>query len=96
MDFPMAALTLRVMAATIMLLSLSARAAKILCTDALIITVTLGMAMLASAAVFAGDLTSLPWLVTAHVLGVMVLQRRYGVLPLHPVLAYRRVRGYRR
>jgi hypothetical protein len=89
----MAAFTLRVMAASIMLLSLSMRASKILCTDALIIAVTLGMAMLASAAVFAGNLTPLPWLVMAHVTGVMVLQRRYGAL--HPVLAYRRIRGHR-
>jgi len=93
-NFLTAALTLRVMAVSIMLLSLGARASKLLCTDALIIAVTLGMAMLASAAFFTGNLTPMPWFVTAHVLGVLVLQHRSGAL--HPVLAYRRTRGQRR
>jgi hypothetical protein len=95
MDFHSAAFTLRVMAVTIMLLSLSLRASKIFESDTLIVAVALGMAMLSSAAVFCGDLTAFACLFTAHVLSVMTLQCSYGALPLHPVRAYRRMRGMR-
>lgn len=94
MDFDTAAFTLRTMAVTVMLISLSLRASKIMCTDALLIAVALGMAMLASASVFAGQLTASAWLFTAHVLAVLALQGSYGALPLHPVRAYRRMRGH--
>jgi hypothetical protein len=93
-DFDMAAFTLRTMAFTIMLLSISLRISKIMGNDALIIAVALGLAMLASASVFSGHLTAFAWLFTGHVVSVMVLQRTYGVLPLHPVRAYRRMRGH--
>lgn len=95
MDFQMAAFTLRVMATALMLLALSMRASRIICTDGLIIVVALGLAMLASASVFAGHLTSFAWLFTAHVVSVMVLQGSYGTLPIHPVRACRRMRGHR-
>lgn len=91
MDFDMAAFTLRTMAVTIMLLSVSLRASKIMCSDGLIIAVALGMAMLASACVFDGHLTAFAWLFTGHVVSVLVLQGAYGALPgAHPVRAYRR------
>lgn len=95
MDFDMAAFTLRTMAVTIMLLCFSMRASKIMGSDALIIAVALGLAMLASASVFAGHLTAFAWLFTGHVAAVLVLQGAYGALPLHPVCAYRRMRGRR-
>lgn len=90
MDFHTAAFALRTMAVTIMLLSLSMRASKIMCSDGLIIAVALGMAMLASASVFTGHLTACAWLFTGHVVSVLVLQAAYGALPIHPVRAYRR------
>lgn len=90
MDFDTAAFTLRTMAVTIMLVSASMRASKIMRNDSLIISVALGMAMLACASVFAGHLTAFAWLFTAHVASVLVLQATYGALPLHPVRAYRR------
>lgn len=95
MDFDMAAFTLRTMAITIMLLCISMRASKIMGSDALLIAVALGMAMLASASVFAGQFTGFAWLFTGHVFTVVALQGAYGALPLHPVRAYRRMRGHR-
>lgn len=95
MDFDMAAFALRTMAVTLMLLALSLRASKIMCTDALLIAVALGMVMLASASVFAGHLTAFAWLFTGHVVSVLVLQGTYGALPFHPVRAYRRMRDHR-
>lgn len=95
MDFDMAAFTLRTMAVTIMLLSISMRASKIMGSDALIIAIALGLAMLASASVFAGHFTAFAWLFTGHVVSVLVLQSVYGALPVHPVRAYRRMRGHR-
>jgi len=91
----MAAFTLRTMAVTIMLLSISMRASKIMGSDALIIAVALGLAMLASASVFSGHLTAFAWLFTGHVVSVLVLQAAYGALPLHPVRVYRKMRGHR-
>lgn len=95
MDLHLAAFILRMMAVTIMLLSLSLRASKIMCTDGLLISVALGMAMLASASVFTGHLLTSAWLFTAHVASVLTLQGSYGELPLHPVRAYHRMRGHR-
>lgn len=95
MDFDTAAFTLRVMATTLMLVTVSLRASKIVCTDALLIVVALGMAMLASSAVFAGQFTAFAWLFAAHVVSVFTLQGSYGALPVHPIRAYRRIRGVR-
>jgi len=92
-DFDTAAFAMRMMAVTIMLLSVSLRASKIMGSDALLIAVALGMAMLASASVFANQLTASAWLFTAHVLCVLMLQSSYGFLPAHPVRVYRRMRG---
>lgn len=97
MDFSSAAFTLRVMAAAIMLLSLSLRASRLMNTDCLLIAVALGMAMMACAAVFAGDLVAFPWLFTGHVFSVWALQGTYGAFPLlHPVRTWRRMSRSRR
>lgn len=95
MDFHTAAFTMRMMAVTIMLLSASLRLSRIMCTDGLLIAIALGMAMLSSASVFAGQLTGFAWLFTAHVIAVFAIQGSYGALPLHPLRAYRRMRGHR-
>lgn len=90
----MAAFTLRVMATAFMLVTVSLRASRLIGTDALIIAVALGLALLASSAVFAGQLHAFAWLFTGHITSVLILQGSYGMLPLHPVRAYRRRRGH--
>lgn len=91
----MAAFTLKMMAVTIMLLCLGLRISRIMRSDALIIALALGMAMLASASVLTQDLSSGAWLFAGHVLSVLALQRMYGRLPVHPIRAYRRARRHR-
>jgi hypothetical protein len=83
------------MAAMIMLISVGLRALRIFRDDTLIVAVALGMAMLSSAAVFTWDLTAFAYLFLGHVLSVMVLQGKHGMLPMHPVRVYRSLRGGR-
>lgn len=95
MDVVQAVFALRVMATTIMLISIGLRAGRVFGPDTLIIAVALGMAMLASAAVLAGDRIGFACLFSFHVFSVLVFQQIYGGFPLHPVRAYRRMRGAR-